>query len=42
VGAGLDPIDNFMDYTDDACMYRLTTAQDTRMDQLFTQYRFGK
>ena len=39
---GLDPITNFMDYTDDACMDRFSTGQDTRMDAQFTTYRFGK
>jgi hypothetical protein len=39
---GLDPIYNFMDYTDDICMDEFTTAQDARMDAMFSAYRYLK
>lgn len=40
--ARFDPITNFMDYTDDACMDRFSASQDARMDTQFTQYRYSK
>ena len=36
---GLDPIENFMDYTDDACMFEFTAGQSVRADGLTLQYR---
>jgi len=36
---GRDPVENFMDYTDDAYMYQFTPNQSTRMDTLASQYR---
>ena len=39
---GFDPIENFMDYTDDSCMWKFSSGQDARMDSQFTTYRYNK
>jgi hypothetical protein len=36
---GLDPIENFMDYTDNACTYKFTNGQSERMEAMTAQYR---
>ncbi len=38
-GGGLDPVTNFMDYTDDACMNTFSAGQADRADALVIQYR---
>ncbi len=37
--AGLDPIHNYMDYSDDACYTQFTAGQDARMDTMVPTYR---
>ena len=36
---GLDPVENFMDYTDDSCRFRFTEGQSARMEAMAAQYR---
>jgi hypothetical protein len=39
--AGLDPVHNFMDYSDDACMDHFTNGQRTRIQNQWVLYRAG-
>jgi hypothetical protein len=36
---GRDPVENFMDYTDDVAMFQFTAGQSARMDAIVAQYR---
>jgi hypothetical protein len=36
---GADAVENFMDYTDDACMYEFSTGQNARASAMWTSYR---
>lgn len=40
--AGKDPITNFMDYTDDSCMFEFSVGQYTRMSSQWATYRANK
>jgi hypothetical protein len=40
-GPGVDPIENFMDYTDDACMTEFSRRQQRRMNGAFQVFRAG-
>jgi N-acetylneuraminic acid mutarotase len=37
--AGLDPVTNFMDYTDDSCMNTFTSGQSDRIDSMVATYK---
>jgi hypothetical protein len=39
---GLDPVENFMDYSDDFCMFRFTPGQSIRMDSMWVNFRQGR
>jgi len=37
--AGGDPVEDFMDYSDDSCMFKFTRGQSSRMDDAHFKYR---
>lgn len=39
---GLDPINNYMDYSTDACYTQFTPDQQARMISMFQMYRAGE
>ena len=39
---GVDPINNYMDYGDDFCIFEFTGGQSARMDYFFAAYREGQ
>ncbi|KAL8948464.1 MAG: hypothetical protein Q9222_005352 [Ikaeria aurantiellina] len=39
---GMDPVANYMDYSDDECMTAFSTGQSARMAQLYKLMRLGK
>ena len=38
-GSGADPVSNYMDYTDDSCMFQWSPGQIRRMQSMYTTYR---
>ena len=36
---GIDPVHNYMNYVDDACLTEFTNGQSERMDEMISQYR---
>ena len=39
---GLDPTDNYMDYSGDACWTTFTAGQNERMTMMFALYRYAQ